>query len=320
MFDNITAQILIYILCFVMVWISAGLVVSAVTELSKSWRLPRFVVSFFLLGVITSLPELSIGVISVLENNPVIMAGNLLGGAIVMFLFIIPLLGVIGNGVKIPVQLDRKQLVFTLIVAVAPAFLTADQRIERWEAIFLIVLYLSLFLFFSFRNSVFEKARNSLTRKKNKGFKHIFKIIIGVIILILASNQIVDSTLFFANILNISPFFVSLIVVSIGTNIPEISIIFRAVAKNKKDVALADYLGSASTNTFLFGALTLLYGQTIFLPNHFLQRFAFLALGLILFYIFSRSKNVLSRKESFLLLLLYFSFVIFEIFVISTSV
>lgn len=320
MLNNISAQILIYAISFILVWISAGLVVGSVNELSKSWKLPGFVVSFFLLGIITSLPEFAIGLISILEDRPVIMAGNLLGGVIVLFLFIIPLLGVIGNGVKIPIQLDKKQLVFTLIVAIAPAFLTADQKIESWEAVFLIVLYLSLFLFFSFQNSLLEKAKNSLTRRKNKGLKHIFKIIVGVIILILSSNQIVDSTLFFANIMTISPFFVSLIVVSIGTNVPEISIIFRAISTNKKDVALADYLGSASTNTLLFGLLTLIYGQTIFLPNHFLQRFAFLSLGLILFYVFSRSKNILSRKESMFLLLLYLSFVIFEILIISSEV
>lgn len=306
-------QLILYFSCFVIVWLGSGLVVSAVSELAKSWRLPAFIVSFFLLGILTSLPEISIGTISIMNDDPAIMAGNLLGGVIVMFLGVIPLLGVVGNGVRMPTNFDKRHLVFTLIVVVAPAFLTADQRLGRWEASFLVLLYLCLFIFFSFKQSFWEKISTNLTKKKVGGMRIFFKILLGVLALILASNQIVNSTIYFAEVLEISPFFVSLIVVALGTNIPEISIIFRSVLEKKKDIALADYLGSASANTLLLGVFTLAYGQTIALPNHFFQRFFFLAIGLVLFYFFARSKNTLSRKESLILLLLYLSFVAFEV-------
>lgn len=312
-------QVVIYIACFIVVWLGAGLVVSSVSELAKSWRLPSFIISFFLLGILTSLPEITISAISVFNDDPAIMAGNLLGGVIVMFLGVIPLLGVIGNGVRIPTKFDQKQLVFTLIVVVAPAFLTADQKINRWEAIFLIVLYLSLFIFFSFKQSFWERVGAHLAKRRTWSFRILIKTGLGVLALILASNQIVNSTIYFADAMSISPFFVSLIIVSLGTNIPEISIIFRSVISNKKDIALADYLGSASANTLLLGVFTLIYGKTIQLPNHFFQRFAFLAIGLVSFYFFARSKNTLSRGESFVLLLLYFGFIGFELVFLANS-
>ncbi len=313
MSDISVYQIVVYIACFVVVWLGAGLVVSSVSELAKSWRLPSFIISFFLLGILTSLPEITISAISVFNDDPAIMAGNLLGGVIVMFLGVIPLLGVIGNGVRIPTKFDQKQLVFTLIVVVAPAFLTSDQKINQWEAIFLIILYLSLFIFFSFKQSFWERVSTNLAKRRSWSLRILVKTGLGVLALILASNQIVSSTVYFADMMNISPFFVSLIVVALGTNIPEISIIFRSVINNKKDIALADYLGSASANTLLLGIFTLIYGKTIQLPNHFFQRFSFLAVGLVSFYFFARSKNTLSRGESFVLLLLYFGFIGFEL-------
>lgn len=317
MANNLLLQTIIYIVCFFLVWIGAGLVVSPISDLSKSWRLPRFIISFFLLGILTSLPEITISTIAILNNDPVIVAGNLLGGVIVMFLGVIPLLGLVGNGVKMPTQLNKKQLIITLLVVVAPAFLTADQKIGQYEAIFLILLYLSLFVMFSFKQSFFEKIKTGIISRKKNSMGHLFKIVLGVSILIGASNQIVNSTLFFADMFKISPFFVSLIVVALGTNIPEISIVFRSVLSGKKDIALADYLGSASANTLLLGIFTLMHGETIQLPNHFFQRFSFLAVGLILFFFFARSRNTLSRKESAILLSLYLGFIMFEMLLIA---
>jgi len=317
MANNLLLQTIIYIVCFFLVWIGAGLVVSPISDLSKSWRLPRFIISFFLLGILTSLPEITISTIAILNNDPVIVAGNLLGGVIVMFLGVIPLLGLVGNGVKMPTQLNKKQLIITLLVVVAPAFLTADQKIGQYEAIFLILLYLSLFVMFSFKQSFFEKIKTGIISRKKNSMGHLFKIVLGVSILIGASNQIVNSTLMFADMFKISPFFVSLIVVALGTNIPEISIVFRSVLSGKKDIALADYLGSASANTLLLGIFTLMHGETIQLPNHFFQRFSFLAVGLILFFFFARSRNTLSRKESAILLSLYLGFIMFEMLLIA---
>ncbi len=317
MSSTLIFQITIFIFCFILVWYGSDIVVTAISSLSKSWRLPAFTVSFFILGLLTSLPEITISAVALMNNDPVIIAGNLLGGVIIMFLVVIPLLGLVGNGVKIPTQLDKKLLVSTLIVVIAPAFLTADQKISQWEAAFLILLYLSLLVFFSFRQSFFSKVKHSLSRKKTNSHKFLFKIIVGVLILIAASYQIVQSTIYLANYFSISSFFVGLIIIALGTNIPEIAIIFRSVSKNKKSVALADYLGSASSNTLLLGVFTLIYGKTIYLPAHFFQRFMFLALGLILFFIFARSRNHLSRLESFILLSLYFIFVIIEIYILT---
>lgn len=320
MFSSMPAQLAIYFICFVLIWIASGLVVNPLSSLAKSWRLPSFIVSFFILGLLTSLPEITIGTIAVLNDDPIIYAGSLLGGMVVMLLGIIPLLGVIGNGVKIPTQLGKNQLVFTLIVILAPAFLTADQQIGKWEAYFLILLYLCLFIFFSVKQDFLSKVKSAIQRKNKNWLSLVFKITFGMILLVLASNQIVNSTMYFADYFGISAFFVSLIVVAIGTNLPEISIIFRSLASNKKEVAFADYLGSACTNSLIFGLLVLMGGRTVYLPNHFMQRFLFLLIGVVLFYVFARSRNFISRKESALLLALYIAFLVFEIMFISGSV
>ena len=120
-------------------------------------------------------------------------------------------------------------------------------------------------------------------------------------------------TEYLASFFKISPFLISLVFLSLGTNLPELSVGLKSLALGKKDVAFGDYIGSASANTLLFGVLTLINKGDIIVPNHFFERFVFLIIGLTLFYLFSRSKNDISRTEGGILLFVYLLFFLVEI-------
>lgn len=309
----LSAQLLLYIACFVAVWFGAGLVVSSVSLLAHRWKLPPFTISFFILGILTSLPEIAISTQAVLDGDPAIAVGNLLGGVIVVFMLIIPLLGLIGNRIKVPKDLSQKHLALILTAVVAPALLVSDQRLDVWEGILLVILYVVLFVFLFRKQSLGEKLLQTLKQKKKVSWKRlVLKILAGVAILWLASNQIVELTLQFSSLLAVSPFIVSLVIVSLGTNIPEISLIFHSIRRRQKSIALADYLGSAVANTLLLGLVAIFYGDTIVLPNHFLYRLIFVATGLILFLFFARTKNTITKRESLILLACYVAFLWME--------
>ncbi len=307
-------HLLAYLICFVLIWFGAGRVVGAVSTLASYWKLPAFTVSFFILGFLTSLPEMAIGFMGLMNNDPQIFAGNLIGAGLVIFLLIIPLLSLVGQGLKFPTeQVNHKELLLILAVVVAPSFLSADQRISYWEGWLLILLYVALALIVSFRHSVFERISHAISRKKPISAMIPINILGGMMLLFFASQQIVNSTLYFADAFQVSPFFVSLVVISLGTNIPELSIIFRSVMAKKSDIALADYLGSAAINTLVFGVLTVIHGQGFDLRSEVELRMWFIVVGFALFFIFARTKDRLSRKEAAILLAGYISFVLYEI-------
>src|SRR3989344_1820060 len=91
----------IYALSFIGIWIGSGLAISSVERLSKILRVSSFAVSFIVLGFFTSVSELSVGVNSILENDPEIYVGNLIGASIVIFILIIPLLAIAGHNINI---------------------------------------------------------------------------------------------------------------------------------------------------------------------------------------------------------------------------
>lgn len=305
-------NILLYFVSFIAVWIGAGMIVEAVDKFAQKLRISQFALSFFVLGMLTSVPELAVGITSITQKDPEIFVGNLIGGAIVIFLLIIPIYAILANGIRLNHQLNSQNMLLTLIINLAPALLISDRRVTLFEGLLLILLYGLLFYFIEKKQGIIEVIENKFTHTGNHKLKYLLKIILGIIIVFIASHIIVDKTLYFSEILHISTFVISLIVLSLGTNLPELSIGVRALLSGKRDIAFGDYIGSASANVFLFGLLTVFNRNDVIIPNHFFQRFIYMFIGFILFYFFSRSKNTISKLEGIGLLCIYAMFLLGE--------
>ena len=79
-------QILVYVLAIAGVWIGSGLAIKSVEKLANFLNISSFMVSFVVLGLFTSIGELSVGVNALIEQDPEIYVGSLIGASIVLFL------------------------------------------------------------------------------------------------------------------------------------------------------------------------------------------------------------------------------------------
>ncbi|OGK23552.1 hypothetical protein A2954_02530 [Candidatus Roizmanbacteria bacterium RIFCSPLOWO2_01_FULL_37_12] len=306
-------QIILYIFSFGVIWYAAGLIVNSVARIAHKLNLSSFSVSFFVLGILTSIPEISVGINSLIDNKPEIFVGNLIGGIIVLFLLAIPLLAVLGKGVKLTHQMSRDHLLFSLFVILAPALFVMDGKVTIIEGIASVILYIALYFVIEQKKGLLERIQDSFVHNKDQVDNDLIKLATGAVVIFVVSKFVVDSTIYFSNYFNISSYLISLMIVSIGTNLPELSLVFRSLLSKKQEVALGDYLGSAAANTLIFGILVIVKGSEFFVKNHFLQTFIFAFAGLLLFYLFSRSKKDISRKEGTILLLIYILFLATEI-------
>jgi cation:H+ antiporter len=307
-------NIALYILAFVFIWLGSGLIVSSTSKFSSKLGLSSFAFSFIFLGILTSIPEFSVGLQAIADNDAEIFVGNLLGGVAVIFLLVIPVLAIFGNGIQLRGQIDRSTLLISLGVMLAPAILVLDKKVTNPEGIILILLYLLLLVIVQRKNGIFDTEKTDVLQLKAYSYIDLIKIVLGIGMVFIASNVIVDKTMYFADYFAISAFYIGLIVIAVGTNLPELSIAIRSVLSGKKDVAMGDYIGSASANTLLFGIFTLLHNGEVITINNFYIIFLFLLFGLLGFYYFAKSKSIISRNEGIMLLSLYAIFLVFELF------
>ena len=308
-------HVLVYVLSFAGIWLGAGLATKAVQNLSRRLGLSSFSLSFLILGFFTSVSELSVGVNSVILKDPEIYVGNLIGASIVLLLMVIPFLALAANSINIQKEFSGFNLVVSLLVIAAPVILVIDGQVTKLDSVISIILYVFLFICIERKNGILGTTKKIAKVPETKIVKAIVKIIVGVSIIFISSRFIVGQTLYFSELLKVSPFMISLLLISIGTNVPELSLVFRSLVMRNNQVAFGDYIGSAAFNTFLFGFLTLLYGNTVSLENSYFVSLLFLIAGVILFYHFAHTKNIISRLEGLVLLLFYFSFIVTELLI-----
>lgn len=302
------AHILLYSVSFLGIWFGAGIAIRSVEKLAHKLRLSSFIVSFLILGFFTSISEASVGINAVLSDDPSIFVGNLIGATIVLFLLVIPLLAIIGHDITINKEVRGYNLILPLVVIAAPVLLSFDGLVGESDALLAVMLYVASALIIEGRKGF---VRNVATLAKFKNLSvtnELFKIVLGSVLIFASSRIVVDQTEYFSKALGLSEFFISLMVIAIGTNLPEISLIVRSLFMKNNQVAFGDYLGSASFNTFLYGILSLWYGKPISLNNSYAISLGFLIVGLILFYLFAKSKHTISKFEALALFSLYLIF------------
>jgi len=304
---------IVYVFCFYLLWFCSGKIVTIIEKVAKRMGFSSFALSFFVLGILTSIPEFSVGINSLIKKTPDIFVGNLIGASFYLFTLVIPIMAVFGGGVKMIHGLTYKDMIFALIVVLAPIFLIADNVLTRTEGVFLILIYLILVYFIEKKKSLHVSFHDLTVHRIAHGFQIGIELFVYLAIIFVASSFIVNQTIEYGKILGMPIFVVSVVILAFGTNLPEISLAIRSVFLRKKEVALGDYLGSAAANSLIFGVLTLLNGARIHLESYSLRTLLINLFGLGVFYVFSQSKKEISPKEGRILLLVAFLFVLVQI-------
>ncbi|KKQ24106.1 MAG: Na+/Ca+ antiporter, CaCA family [Candidatus Roizmanbacteria bacterium GW2011_GWC2_37_13] len=306
-------QVFFYFVSFLILWYCSGVIITSVERFAQKLKLSAFTVSFFILGILTSVPEFSVGINSIIDKTPDVFVGNLIGASLTLFIFVIPILAVFGKGVKMTHQMTEHDMIFALLVVAAPIFLIADNVLTRTESVFLILIYIILVYFIEKKKALVTAIKEMKHLGEKSMLINWLELILAVVIIFLTSRFIVNQTIYFSDYFHLSSFIISIVFLSIGTNLPEISLAVRSVIEGKKEVALGDYLGSAAANTLLFGILTFINGDRINVSNYSLRTLILTLFGLGVFYVFSQSKKEISQKEGKVLLLIYLLFIITQI-------
>ncbi|MBP9686979.1 MAG: sodium:calcium antiporter [Candidatus Doudnabacteria bacterium] len=299
------------------IWFFAGILVESASNVARRFHQSGFTVAFFLLGFLTSISEFSVMVNASLEGNPQVSAGNLIGASFVLILCVVPILAIVGNGVTIRNTLNTQNLGLALVVVALPALLVLDGDLNRQEGLLCLLLYVTLL--YQIRKQTKGKApqlvhevEKELLEKKRAGWWDGIKILIGAGAIFGSGHLLVQETVFFSGALGVPSSIIGLLLLSIGTNVPELVIAIRSILKKRKDIAFGDYLGSTVTNTVFFSFLPLANGRFTLEAKEFQATALLTVAGFVGFFLAAKSKSNISRHEGWILVSVYALFVIVQ--------
>jgi len=292
---------------------STDLVIANIVKLARRLAVPEFTVGFFILGFATSLPEIFVAVNAVMEKTPQLSLGNLLGAILVLLTLIISFPAVLSGGVEIRKVLSSKDIVLSSFVIALPAFFSLDGNLTRLDGAILLFSYLIYVYVLNEDRSFLEKIKSAARKNKGNLFKVMALTSLGVLGIFIFSRFIVEISLDVAQTFFVQPLLVGVLFLSLGTNLPELSLAVKTVISKHKIVGIGDFLGSAAVNTFVVALLCLIYPFKVDDLAGVRKVSLFVIAAVILLAIFMRTKRQLTRKEGIMLLSLYAVFLLVEI-------
>ena len=149
--------------------------------------------------------------------------------------------------------------------------LSLDGQLQQWEGIPLVLLalgYSALLVWWTRREvrvvppEVAALPREHLPRPGPlAGLGHAVLLILGIVIIVVGADWLVDGAVELAVIAGVSDAFIGLTVVAIGTSAPELVTALVSTFRGSRDIAIGNLIGSSVYN------LTLILGVPVLVAN-----------------------------------------------------
>lgn len=279
--------------------IASNKFVDASSSLANCYKVPKMIIALTIAAFGTCTPELAISFNSISEHNYDITIANVLGSSIINILLIIGIASVI-KPIKIKTATVKKELPILVITTFLFTVLFLDNILSRLDCLILIFMF---FVFSVYLFNMIKKFKKLETEEpKYNKLISIGITVLSLIVIMLSSDVVVDSALYISNTLNISPKLISMVLIVIGTSLPELAITVTSAKKGEFDMTVGNIIGTNIFNIcIVLGLPILIYGDVVSFAFNYVDLFV-VFLSSLLFYILSKSKQEINRYEGILML------------------
>jgi len=279
-------------------------------RLAEGFRLSKYLVGFVVVAIISILPETFIAINSAVENLSSFGLGILFGSNIVDLTLVFALIIFwAGREIKVESKILKNHVVYPFFLLL-PLVLGLNGNFSRLEG-FALIIAGAAFYYMTLRGGL----KNKETYSKNHRLQNFILLIFSMFILLFGSHFVVSSATNLAEFFKINPILIGMLVVGVGTALPELFFSLKCVKRHDDSLAVGDILGTVLADaTIVVGLLALINPFSFPLKIIYVTGAFMVVASFVLFY-FLRSGRILTKKEGFLLLSFWVFFVLVEFFV-----
>ncbi len=252
------------ILGAVLLSLGANFLTDGASAIAKRLKVSEFLIGVTIVAVGTSMPELVVSVMSALNGQSDVSIGNVVGSNIFNICAILGITTIIA-----PLALNkenrRRDIPICLGVSLLLCLVALDSSlwgaeggnvISRIDGIVLLALY-GVFLWYMIRSGRQTSAPQPAdqpqtdTTPEKPLWLSIVMVAAGLGGLVWGSDLFLDGSIEVARMLGLSEAVIGIVLVAVGTSLPEFFASFISALKGKTDIALGNILGSNIANILL---------------------------------------------------------------------
>lgn len=327
--------------------------IPSLDEISSRLQLSDEVAGASLMAIGSSAPELAIALLALFTSGGAhsdVGIGTIVGSAVFNILVITGLSAVVAGGLRIHVFAVRRDMIAYLTAIGYLALIFSDGQVAPLEALAGLGLYCLYLIALARLKDPYiaegsakrpsARAQPSPDKAKPKAWQrveallvsllrritgdprhnYLWAFVVSISLIVLLSYMLVEATIVFAAGLGIPPVIVALTLLAAGTSAPDLISSLEVARAGRGGMAVANAVGS---NTFdlLIGlglpwiiALGLLGEASIHVgADDLWLSIGMLVLTTVVLFIFLETQRLLSRREGWLLLILYGGFVLYTL-------
>ena len=309
-------DIFFLLLSIVVIVKGSDMLVDGCVNLAKFLRVPTLVIGLTVVAIATGVPEIAISITSSIKGSNGLLLGNLLGSNMFNILFILGLIALI-KPLLVKREIIIKNYLFALLSCFVLFVISYDvyfgdevyNVITRSEGI-LLLCFAGIFLYSTILGVMDEKR---LKVEKGKfTSKDAVWILIGILMVAISSEVIVNSSVNISKWFGISENLIGLTVIAVGTNLPELVTSVVAVRKGEIDMAIGNLVGTNIYNIFLILGMAATINPIAISPSSFMD-IIILAITSIIVYIFIQHKKDINKREGMLMIGLYIAYIVYVV-------
>ncbi|MFA5155319.1 MAG: sodium:calcium antiporter [Patescibacteria group bacterium] len=311
MAQTLLNNLFIFALALFLVIKGATLATRYAARLAESYRLSKYTVGFIIVAVISILPETFISLNAAVKGIPSFGLGMLFGSNIADLTLVFAVIILLaGRGLKIESKILKNHVVYPLILLL-PLILGFNGHFSRLEGLVLILAG-GIFYYLALREGT--DGTVPLDGDGSRG-KNFWLLLFSMAVLLIGAHFTVVSATFIANYFSISPILIGMLVVGLGTTMPEFFFSLKSVRKRDDSLAVGDILGTVLADATIVVGLLALINPFYFPPKIIYVTGLFMVVASFVLFRFMRSGRTISRREAGGLLAFWLIFALVEFIV-----
>lgn len=304
-------NLLIFTFSLLLVVKGATLATKYSAKLAENFHLSKYIIGFIIVAFISILPETLISINSAVKGIPDFGLGTLFGSNVADLTLIFAILIIYARrGIKIESKVLKNIRLYPFFLLL-PLIFGLNGHYSRIEGVALVISG-ALFYYLVFKNGVDVSER---LHNGNEKYKNLFLLIFAMALLLVGAHFTVISATELAHTLKITPILIGMLVVSLGTTMPELFYSLKSVKRKDDGLAIGDIMGSVLADaTIVVGVLSFISPFSFPVKIVYITG-AFMVVASLVLLHFMRSGRTITKKEGYMLLAFWATYAIIEFIV-----
>ena len=270
-------------------------IVSGGVSLAKKLRISSMIIGLTVVAYGTSTPELAASLLAAFNSHTELILGNIVGSNISNVGMVIGISAIFAPLLISKITVSR-WIPIMIGVSLLVVAMSYDGEISQVDGLILIAALIG-FTAYTIKTVKKQKIQQNetlendeiegeyfLSRYKIETYpQSIGLIVAGVILLFIGGHLTVDGAVNIAETLGLSQLVIGVVIVAIGTSLPELITSIIAIAKKQTDIGVGNIVGSNIYNILLIlGVSSAIVGIPV-VPDVFSNYYIMIAFSLVLF-------------------------------------